>query len=462
MTLKEKYIGDRSFYKMVLTIALPIMIQNAVTNFVSLLDNIMVGQLGTNQMSGVSIMNQLLNIFYICIFGAVSGAGIFSAQFYGKKDYDGIRHTMRFKIIICIVLALVWIGILCMFQDSLISLFLNDSDVTSVNETLAYGKQYLSVMIIGMIPYALSQCYASTLRETGETMVPMLASFVAVFVNMCFNFVLIFGLLGFPKLGIVGAAIATVIARFFEVGTVIIWTHKHHKRFPFVDGLYRSLRIPSGLILEITKKGFPLLLNETMWAAGMAMLTQCYSTRGLSVIAALNISATINNMFSVGLMAFGNSIGIIVGHQLGAGEVEKAVDTDRKLIFFSVVFCAGMGLVMMLFSGIFPDIYNTTDEVKNIASELIIIQSLLMPIHAFYNATYFTLRSGGKTIITFLFDSFCIWVVNLPIAYFLSRYTNLPIIPLYALVEGINIWKCILGTILVKKRVWVNNMVKEF
>ena len=246
MTLREKYIGDRSFYRMVLTIALPIMIQNAVTNFVSLLDNIMVGQLGTNQMSGVSIMNQLLNIFYICIFGAVSGAGIFSAQFYGKKDYDGIRHTMRFKIILCIVLALVWIGILCIFQDSLISLFLNDSDVTSVNETLVYGKQYLSVMVIGMIPYALSQCYASTLRETGETMVPMLASLVAVFVNMCFNFVLIFGLLGFPKLGIVGAAIATVIARFFEVGTVIIWTHKHHKRFPFVDHLYRSLQIPRG------------------------------------------------------------------------------------------------------------------------------------------------------------------------------------------------------------------------
>ena len=462
MSVIKKFIGNRAFYKMVLTVAIPIMVQHAVTSFVGLLDNIMVGQLGTNPMSGVSIVNQILNVFYLCIFGAVSGAGLFTAQFYGKNDQEGIRYTIRFKLISTILITVVWLGVLVTIQEPLIKVFLNDTDTTSVAETLGYAKQYLGVMILGLAPLGITQVYASTLRETGETVVPMIASIVAVVVNLCLNIPLIFGLFGFPKLGIVGAAIATVIARFVEVGIVIYWAHSHKQKFLFVEHMYRSFYVPIQLVKEIMIKAFPLLLNETLWAAGMAILTQCYSIRGLEAIAAFNISNTINSLFSVGLIAFGSAIGIIVGHQLGAGEIEKAVDTDRKLIAFSVVSCAGMGMVMMLFSKVFPSIYNTTEEVKQLATILIICQALLMPVHAYYNATYFTLRSGGKTFITFLFDSGCIWAINIPIAFCLSRFTTLPVVAMFLIVEGINVWKCILGTYLVAKRVWVNNMVKEF
>ncbi len=462
MNFIKKFVGNRAFYKMVLSVAVPIMIQNAVTSFVGLLDNIMVGQLGTNPMSGVSIVNQILNVFYLCIFGAVSGAGLFTAQFYGKDDQEGIRYTMRFKLISTIFITVVWLGVLLVIQEPLIKVFLNDADVNSVAETLGYAKQYLAVMLLGLAPLGITQVYASTLRETGETVVPMIASVVAVVVNLCLNIPLIFGLWGFPKLGIVGAGIATVIARFVEVGIVIYWAHSHKQKFPFVEHMYRSLYLPGELVKEIVVKASPLLLNETLWAAGMATLTQCYSIRGLEAIAAFNISNTINSLFSVGLIAFGSAIGIIVGHQLGAGEIEKAVDTDRKLIAFSVVSCGVMGLFMLLFSGIFPAIYNTTEEVKRLATALITCQALLMPVHAYYNATYFTLRSGGKTFITFLFDSGCIWAINIPIAFCLSRFTSLPVVPMFLIVEFINVWKCILGTYLVAKRVWVNNMVKEF
>uniref|UniRef100_UPI004056A5C2 MATE family efflux transporter n=1 Tax=Agathobacter sp. TaxID=2021311 RepID=UPI004056A5C2 len=462
MSFIKKIVGNREFYKMVLGVVIPIMIQNAVTSFVGLLDNIMVGQLGTNPMSGVSIVNQILNVFYLCIFGAVSGAGLFTAQFYGKDDQEGIRYTIRFKLIATVLITIIWLVVLLMIQEPLIKVFLNDTDASSVSETLNYAKQYLAVMILGLAPLGITQVYASTLRETGETVVPMLASVSAVVVNLCLNIPLIFGLWGFPKLGIVGAAIATVTARFVEVGIVISWAHSHKQKFPFVEHMYHSLYIPKELIKQMIVKASPLLLNETLWAAGMATLVQCYSTRGLDVIAAFNISNTINSLFSVGLIAFGSAIGIIVGHQLGAGEIEKAVDTDRKLIAFSVAGCGVMGLVMLTFSSLFPAIYNTTDEVKSLAATLIICQALLMPLHAYYNATYFTLRSGGKTFITFLFDSGCIWAINIPVAFCLSRFTALPVVPMFLIVEFINIWKCVLGTYLVAKRVWVNNMVKEF
>ncbi len=458
---KERFIGDKAFYRMILVIAFPILIQNGITNFVSLLDNIMVGQLGTEQMSGVAIVNQLLNVFNICIFGAVSGASIFSAQFYGHGNHEGVRNTFRFKLICCALILLLWIIIFLTNGAALINLFLNDTDAGNVLLTHASGMEYLSVMLVGLIPYMVTQVYASTLRETGQTVLPMFAGIAAVFINLFLNYLLIFANFGCPRPGVPGAAIATVTSRFAETAIVVIWTHRHRERNIFIQGAYRTFRIPRALIGQILKKGTPLLINETLWSAGQAMLVQCYSMRGLNAVAALNISTTVSNLFNIVYIALGSAISIVVGQQLGAGELKKAVETDRKMIFFSVMCCVVIGALMFAASPLFPQIYNTSEEVRSLAAGLIRIAAVFMPLYAFYHASYFTLRTGGKTMVTFLFDSCYVWVVNIPIAFFLSRFTGLPLLLVYFICQSVEIVKAILGFVLLKKGVWVHNMVEH-
>ncbi len=458
----KKLIGNKQFYRMVLIIAVPIMIQNGITNFVGMLDNIMIGQVGTEQMSGVSIVNELMFVFNLAVFGAISGPGIFSAQFFGNGNHEGVRFTFRFKLIVGCVIGIVGILLFLLCGEQLISLFLHESNEGGdIEATLAYAKDYLLVMIFGLFPFIISQCYSSTLRETGETKIPMLAGIAAVVVNFILNFILIFGLLGVPKLGVVGAAIATVISRFVETFIIVRWTHTHKETNRFIEKAYQSLYIPKHLVKQITVKGAPLLVNEVMWAAGMATMTQCYSQQGLEVVAGLNISNTITNVFNIVLIALGSSVAIIVGQLLGANKMKEAKETAGRLIAFSFLCCLCLGAIMALTSPLFPQIYKTSDSVKGLAREFILVMSLVMPFNALTNASYFTLRSGGKTLVTFLFDSVFVWVCCVPIAYVLVNFTSLTILPIYFISKMTEVIKSVIGLILVKKGVWLNNMVKE-
>ncbi len=460
--MMRKLIGDRKFYRMVLAVAVPIMIQNGITNFVNLLDNIMVGQIGTEQMSGVAIVNQLMFVFNICIFGGVSGAGIFTAQYHGCGDHKGVRDTFRIKLLICFAITAAGMIIFFFQGKQLISLYLHDAGETgSLEATLGYADKYLRVMMIELIPFAVIQAYSGTLRETGETMLPMKAGIAAVLVNLMLNYILIFGKFGAPALGVEGAAIATTVSRFVELGIVAGWTHRHKAAHPFIEGAYRSLKIPGDLAIKILITGAPLMLNETLWSFGQAILMQCYSVRGLNVVAAFNISSTITNVFNVVFIALGNAVGIIVGQLLGAGKLEEAKDTDRKLIFFSTAGCVAIGLLMAVFSPLFPMLYNTEEDIRQLATKFIMVSSACMPMHAFVNVAYFTLRCGGKTLITFFFDSVYVWLVNIPLAYVLSRYTGMHIIPLFFCCQLIDIVKCMIGFVLVKKGIWMNVIVKS-
>ena len=456
----NKFFGTKEFYRRLIFLTLPIMIQNGITNFVNMLDNIMIGQIGTLEMTGVAVSNQLIFVFNLCVFGALSGAGIFGAQFYCKGDTKGFRDTFRFKMIFCIGITLLCIGIFVLFGDELISIYLKgDGSATDAALSLSYAKQYLFIMLIGTIPYTIAQCYASTLREKGQTVVPMLAGLAAVMVNMSLNYVLIFGKLGAPKLGVVGAALATIISRFAELAVVTIWTHKNKKENEFIIGAYKSFKIPKKLCGQILIKGLPLMLNETGWAAGIAAVNQCYSVKGLSVVAAINISTTFYNVFSVSFLAVGMSIGILIGQQLGSGEMAKVRNTARHCITFSVLVSVIIGIQYAAASGFIPYFYKTDGTVKALAASFMFISALTMPIEAFVNSCYFTIRSGGKTFITILFDSLFVWGVSVLSAFILCNFTGLNIITIYLILQLLNAIKGIVGYIFIKKGIWIKNIV---
>ena len=456
----KRYIGDRAFYRRVMTIVVPIIIQNGITNFVSLLDNIMVGQVGTLPMSGVSIVNQLMFVFYLCVFGATAGAGIFTAQFQGSGDNEGIRHTFRFKILICAALALAGIGVFTFASKPLIRLFLTGEGAASdASAILEYGQGYLEWMLLGLLPFAITSAYAGTLKETGQTFIPMLGGIVATLVNLVLNYILIFGHFGAPEMGVEGAALATVISRFVELGIVAGWTHLNPKKNPFIVGAYRSFVIPSGLLKNIIVKGMPLLANELLWSTGMTFMNQSYSTCGLDVVPALNITSTLFNLTSVVFMSMGAADGILMGQMLGASTPKEEVkDTSRKLIAISVGSGLIFGLLTMALSGAFPHIYNTSHAVRLLATRLILICALFMPFDAFANAAYFVLRSGGQTYITFLFDSGFVWAVMVPLGFVLSRFTGITILPLYFVCQCTNVLKALVGFYFLGKGKWIQNL----
>ena len=459
---KNKFIGDKDFYKYILYLAIPMIIQNAITSFVSFLDNMMVGRLGTEEMTGVAIVNQLIFVFSICIFGGVSGAGIFGTQYYGKGDYEGQKFAFRFKLYKCLFITLV-AGLLFYYGGTnLISLYLKEEG-TLVNNQLVmqYGKEYLAVIIIGLPPFAIGQAYINSIRETGHTLVPMIASVAAVVTNLVLDIVLIFGYLGAPKLGVVGAAIATVIARYVECIIVVVWTHFNTLKNKFIVGAYRGLRIPKNILKNIIIKGTPLMLNELLWASGMTVIIQLYSVRGTEVVTALNISSTITNLFNIVYLQLGSCIAIVAGQLLGAGKIKKAKDAVNKMLFFSIACCAAVAIIMIFVGRFFPNLYKTEEDIKDLARIFITISAAVMPLCAFSHGTYFALRSGGKTVITFLFDSVYTWVLLIPVAYLLSSKTTLSISVVFFLVQFTETIKVIIGYLMLKSEVWLQNIVSE-
>ena len=460
-TLKKRWIGDRSFYKTVMAVALPILAQSLITNFVNMLDNIMVGQGGTLPMSGVSISNQLVFIFNLAMFGTVAAVGIFSAQFAGRKDWAGVKSCLWLKLIACLLLTAAGMAVFVFFGEDLAALYMDSSvnDPADIALTMGYSRTYILIMLGGLPAFACAQCLASTMKESGETLVPMRASFLAVGVNFVFNWLLIFGHLFFPKMGIAGAALATVISRWVELAYLTIAARISSERFPFFADLTKDVHISASLVKEVMKRGTPLILNEVLWSMGVAATAQCYSTRGLDAVAAFNIANTVTSLFFIVNIAMGNTIAILIGQKLGAQEEEEAVDMDRKLIVLSVVLSVTFGLVMAGLAPLFPSLYNTSDSVRATAASLIRICGLLMGNGAFYNSAYFTLRSGGKTVITFLFDSVFTCTVSFGLAFVLSRYTQMTLPQLYLCVQLADILKSVIGLWLVEKKVWVHNLV---
>lgn len=457
---KEKYIGDKQFYKNVLFMVIPMILQNLVTNLVSLIDNIMVGSVGTEQMNGVSIVNQYIFVFNITVFGAVAGPSIFGAQYFGKGDHEGQKFTVRYRLIAVSLIVALGAVIFGFFSDPLISIFISKEDAPErIAATMKYGKEYMMYMLIGLLPFGIGQAYSSVVRECGETRIPMISSMAAVVFNVFLDYALIFGKFGFPEMGVKGAAIATVSAKFIEALIVIIWTHANPKKNKYIVGIFRSFHIPSELLKKMFLKGMPLLFNEFLWAAGMSIIAQCYSVRGLDVVAARNISSTMTNLFGAVYIQLGACIGIIVGAKLGAGKLKEARSIDNKLLFFSVAVTVVLAILILPLADLFPNFYNTTDEIRDLASYMIVIQALAMPLWSYTNACYFTLRSGGKTGITFLFDFGYTFLLMIPLAFILSYFTDMNIRLLWAVVTFSEIIKVVIGYFMVKSDLWINNIV---
>ncbi|MCR5847336.1 MAG: MATE family efflux transporter [Lachnospiraceae bacterium] len=459
--MEKRNIIDKDLFKKTLLLAVPIMIQNGIGNAVGLVDNIMVGSQGTEAIVAVSVSGQLMFVFWLLLFGAMSGPGIFGAQYYGNGDIRGVQDIFRIKMwgaIICTVLGvLVFLNL----DTFLIGLYMKGQTEEGIDPalTMSLAKEYLRIMVIGIPFITVTQVYATSLRETDESFKPMIAGVISVFTDVIFNYLLIFGHFGFPKLGVAGAAYATVIARITEFFVLVVWAHLRRKKHVFLKGIYSSFKINSKIISPVLKKSIPIMLNEFLWAGAIAFMTQCYSVRGLDVLAGINISNAICNLLNVVFIALGNAVGIVIGQMLGAMEFEKAKKSSVTLMWFTAIVCLVLTAILIGVSWWFPTLYDTSDSTKHMATLFIIITACFFPLQGFLNSLYFTLRSGGKTIVTFIFDSVFSWTVCASCAYILAHFTNLNIFGIYIAVQSMDIIKVIIGYIMIKKGIWISNLV---
>ncbi len=454
---------NKDIYKKLLKIAIPMMIQNGISNIVNLLDNFMIGSVGTVSLSGVGIANQMMFVFFLMTFGATAGSGIFTAQYYGKKDWEGVRITFRFKLVTNLILSVIACFVYFFGATMLVSRFLQgEGDPADAAQTLDIGVQYLHVMVISLIPIGINQAYAGTLRDIGETKVPLIASACAIVVNFFGNLLLIYGYLGLPALGALGAGIATVISRFVELAVLVIYVATHKKQCPFIVGAFSQFKIPGKLALSIIARATPLLLNETLWSLGMTMLNQAYSVRSLDAMAAIQIQSSIYNVMMVAFVAMGEAVGILIGQILGSGQIDTAKKNSFRMIFFTVIFGLIFGILMIIASPFFPPLFvpDATNEILHLATRLIVINGVMMPFYAFTHASYFIIRSGGKTFITMIFDSGFVWVLSVPVAFILAYFTALPVAWMVAIVQSLELIKCASAALFVKSGIWAKNITK--
>lgn len=448
----RKFIGDKKFYRLLFAIVMPIVLQQFITQFVSLLDNLMVGQVGSSEMTGVSLANQILFVFNLGIFGSLSGASIFATQYFGAKDKKGYQETFRFKWLMGLVIFAITTIIVIIFNKQLINFFINsqEGEFSNPGIVLESGRTYLLIMLVGNLPFIIKEIYATSLREMKETFIPMLSGIIAIVVNLFLNYLLIFGKWGFPKLGTSGAAIATVVSRFVEMIFVIVYVKIKNKQFDYLNGVYQKI-----LSFQSFKKFLPktllLLSNEVLWALSLTLILSCYALRGLDYVASFNICNTVTNVFL--------TVGTSLGNKLGAKDISDAKASSYRILAFSIIVTIVFSFIMVGSSFILPNIYETSENIKEVARNLIIIGAIFLPVHAFNTCCYFVLRAGGRIVLTILFDSVFVLIVRLPLAFILSKYTTMSIYIVYAIVDGIDFIKTFVGYILIDKGIWLKAII---
>lgn len=448
-----RFTGDKEFYKKVLIVAVPLMLQQLVTSSVNLLDNLMVGQLGDASLSGVAVTNRFFMIGVFGTFGVLAAAAIYIAQFYGAKDEEHMKMSFRYSILSAYIIMMPFVLMGILMPEAILGFF------TKTPAIIAEGTTYMRIAALTFIPTAMTLSLGSAMRSIGQTKIPLYAGVVSVLTNAFFNYVLIFGHFGFPRWGVAGAAWATLIARVVEMTILLVVMKKKH--FPFSTKVKDLFHISKYLVKKVTLKALPLATNEVLWSGGMAALFKFYSTRGDAVLVGFQISGATADLFFVLMGGMAAATTIMISHPLGANRLDEARENGYKMLGFSVMLALMLAVLMFLSSFFVPYLYNVSDESRWIAMTQLRIMSVMFWIYMGAAECYFILRAGGDTKSTLFMDSMYMWAVNIPIVAAVTYLTKWPVFGLYLVGQATDFFKLMLAFSLVRKEKWVKNLTLD-
>ena len=457
---KPRLFGTRKFYGRVLSLALPIMLQQLIQSLVSLIDNFMVSGLGDISMSGVNVAGQILFVFIVFLNSICMAGGIFMTQFFGAEDTEGMKQTFRFKLMMGLGAFVPFLLICLVFPRQVLSLMLIGN--TEADAILDEAVKYINIIALLGLPQTVSFCVASSLRDMGEVKTPLYVSIAATITNTVFNWLLIFGNLGFPKLGVRGAAAATVIARTLEF--VIFMVILFRQRPVFAVKLGELFKIDRKLFAKILKKGALVLFCEMIWVLSETITTAIYNGRGgADVVSGMASSFAIANLFFVAFGGIYSSTGVVIGKTLGEGELEKARCEKTWLLSGSAVFGVFMSLFGFGTTFIIPIVFGKLSEsAVGICRSMVILMSFFMPVWVYMNAQHAVARAGGDTAMGAYTDSVITLFVMLPMLFLLGFLTNIGPVMMYLGVKLLDLVKIVVFHFWLKKERWLKNLtVKE-
>ena len=455
----NKYLGPVPFYKEALKIAVPVMAQALIQTMVSLIDNFMVSGLGDIKMSGVNITGQILFVFMVFLNTICMSGGIFMTQFSGANDRRGMQQAFCFKLMMGI-LAIIFYKYVCLvIPRQFLSLMVKGN--TQADLILDQGVAYMRLMAWIGIPMMISTVIASSFREIGEVKAPLVISVIATLVNTFFNWVLIYGNLGFARLEVRGAAIATIIARSAEMGIFIVYLYV--KKPPFVIHLIDLLKINFKLILEILRKGWKILFGEMVWVLSETVTTALYNGRGgADVVSGMSASFAIANLFFVAFGGITTATSVILGQTLGQGKLEEARQKERWLLTGAVIFGCFMTVFGLLTMFLVPVVFrNLSPESQEICSKMVFTMALFMPAWVYVNAQFAISRAGGDTTMGMVVDGITTLGIILPGIFIMALCTSAGPILMYISIKLVDFIKIAIAAIWLKKGKWIKNLAVE-
>ncbi|MGD9567903.1 MAG: MATE family efflux transporter [Sedimentibacter sp.] len=446
-----KVMLDKDFYSNMIKIALPIMIQNLIASSLNMVDTIMVGKLGEVEIAAVGIANQYFFFFNMILVGLCGGCSVFISQYWGKNDSKNIKRILGLGLISVAFVSIIFMVAGFINPGKIISLFNKDPIVIEL------GGKYLYIVLFSYIFTGITFVYSYSLRSIGNTIVPLVVSIAALFCNIFFNYILIFGKLGAPALGVEGAAAATLIARAFEAIILIILVYKGNGVFA------ATLKELTDINIDFFKKSYkiilPVLLNDIFWALASLVYSVVYGRMGTGATAAIQICNTVNNMFMVVTFGLSSASAIMIGNSIGEGKEDKSIDYAKKFLGISVIVSIILGLILALTSPFILNLFNVSYEVRNNTQIMLYIISLIYIIRVLGMVIIVgILRGGGDARSALIIEGFTMWFIGVPLTIIGAFVFKFPVYLVYALAIFEELAKCILGLIRLKSRKWINNV----
>lgn len=449
--MKNLFFDDREFYKLLFKLAIPLALQNLIASSLNMVDTIMIGQLGEEQIAAVGLANQIFFLLNLFLFGVCSGAAIFTAQYWGKQDIAGIHKVLGIGLCLGIVTAGVFCLIAFFIPEKALRVFTEDYSV------IALGSQYLKIVSLSYVATAVTFVYAFILRSTGQVKLPMIISAASLGFNSLLNYMLIFGHFGFPVLGVQGAAIATVAARILEM--VVLLVAIYAGKYAPAAKLNEMFNFSMDFVKPFLFTTIPVILNEALWSLGVTMYMIVYARMGTEVVASANIASTIERLAMVLFIGMGHASSVMVGNQIGASDEEKAYLYARKLAVLGPFLGIFMGGALIITSGWILSVFNVSLVVRNATHKILFVLALIMPIKIFNMINIVgILRSGGDTKFSLFLDTCGVWLIGVPLAFIGGLVLHLPIQWVYVLVVLEEVVKCIIGVNRLKSKKWINNL----
>lgn len=450
-------LKNKDFLKAMLSIALPITLQNLVASSVNMLDTLMITSLGEEALAAVGLANQVFFFYAVTIFGVATGSSIFIAQFWGKNDTKNIARILGISLAIVSVLGILFTMAALFVPEFIMKIFSNDKEV------IRLGVDYLRIVSLSYIITGISFLYAVASRSIGQAKMPMIVSIISFLTNALFNYLLIFGKFGFPRLGVKGAAYGTLIARSVEIALLLYSIYSRKKNNPLAQNISTMTDWTGDFIKKYFKTAYPVILNEAFWSLGTVLYSVAFAKIGTEAAAAVQILNTVQNIFLVMSRGLANACTVMVGNKIGADEENEAVEYADSFMILSAALGLALGIllffttdvILMFFRNLTPGLYIASKKLLMVSAAFFFIKS--------FNGTLIVgvFRGGGDTKFSMMLEMGSVWLVGVPLAFLGALVFKFPVYYVSLMVSMEEVVKAFIGILRVKSKKWVTNVVND-